>query len=163
MITPAVIPNSVRVIVQDQETTSPVAGLVVLMMAIVPRKNNYTFGPKITDAAGKACFTRDEMMRGVHLNQKHSPMDYASSLAEMTGLEVEIPDTERIARLLEAARMWGAGEPEWRLSDEMIERLKGASNRRYEPISVSVGREEFSDVLEVKVSLQRRRGSPGAP
>ena len=148
------IPNTVRVIVQDRETTRPVEGLAVLVTAIVPRKNNYVFGPKITDAAGRVCFARDEMMREVGLCKKHVPMDYASSLVEMTGLQVDILDTEQIARLLDAARMWGAGVPEWRLSDEMVDRLKGASNRCYRPTVLTVNGANFTNVLEVKVLLQ---------
>ena len=150
-----VVPSIVQVIVQAQEATNPVGGLVVLMTAIVPRKNNYVFGPKITDDAGRVCFTKDEMVREIDLCWKHVPMDYASSVEEMTGIKVEIPDTERITRLLDAARMWGLGVPEWRLSEEMIDRLKGALNRYYRPATVTVNRANFSDILEVKVLLQR--------
>jgi len=151
------IPRIVRVVALEQETGKAVEEAVIIMRAIVPRKNNYEFGPKITNAGGEVCFTIEEMMREVELSRTHVLMDYSSDITETLAFKVEVPDEVAIQGCIDGAAMWGIGVPEWRLSDEMVDRLRKATNRDYMPKKVVVNRRDFTDPMVVKVLLQRKR------
>ena len=154
------LPSQVLVRACESESRDPISGLVVGLTVLVPRKNNYGIGPRITDAAGNALFSVDEISREIELNKRVFLMDYSCDLSQAVGLAAWVANRRQIDNMLEFSRQWGRTVPEWRLSDDMIDKLSKCDNDAYEACTVSVDIGELRRHPAIEITfLQRPAGS----
>jgi hypothetical protein len=149
------IPNVVRVVVLGSSDGLPVDRMVVLMTGQMPHKNSYDFGPKVSGPMGEVVFSREEMVQDIALCRSNALMDYAGDINDIVGIEVYTPDAMQVQRIIDAREMWGRRVPEWRLSKQMIGFLKTANNGLYRPARVVLCRNDFKDILDVRLVLDR--------
>jgi len=67
-----------------------VGRVLVLVMVLVERKNNFSLPPRISDDNGCIVITRDEVESTIAAAQKDAPMDYDGPLDRCYGLRVLI-------------------------------------------------------------------------
>ena len=150
------VPNLVTVIAKDR-AGNPIPRLVVRLEIIVPRKNNYDCEPKLTDQSGQVVFSREDMESTVHILQHAFLMDYAGGLDDSVALKATSLDGKGIRDLLRARRRFGPAFPELRMTPEKMRAIRRCSNRRYKQAVSRVESSNFEQLLEVHLTVPRRR------
>jgi len=143
----------------DEESGTPVEGLVVMLTVVAPIKNDYDVGPKVTDNKGVASFSRQDLVASIRVDQREFPMDYASTLADCESVALNVLSEEEIDRMIGTMAKWGRYIPECRLSDEMLGRLRNSSNSIYDGIAQRFSMEELKDCGEREIVLRRAEAS----
>lgn len=66
----------------DTEKKMPLNNLSVFIELKTRKKNNYTFGPKVSNEEGAVTFEREAVKNEIYETLKEFPMDYVSTLSE---------------------------------------------------------------------------------
>jgi hypothetical protein len=123
----------------------------------LPRKNNYSVGPVITDEEGE--FALDDCNFAITRAQKIFAMGYHSTLAEcLPVVEVSLHPAEKVNGMIHQYRsapyFWGMG---FRDPEGLMNALQEARNEEYEPALLTTTEAEILSNPRVELLISRRQ------
>ncbi len=149
------VPDEIHVTVVDEDG-NPVPNIVLLLTAMVGRKNDYGIGPKLTDEEGRAAFLRSELEDKIRIEKQHFPMDYAAGIEDVYAIRIGAFLGTEIGPLVRIREMWGQSIPEVKLSAEMRTAIENSSNKDYEGPEIRIRESQFEPITQAAVVLRRK-------
>lgn len=153
-----IFPETLVVIAIDSQTGSPVPEIALSLRLEAKRKNDYWVGPKITDANGKAEFTRTACEKEISTAQRMFLMDYYGDLSSCGPHgHIHLLKEENLIRMIQqyeqTPEFWGIGfdEPE-----TLFAALRRVKNRNFEATDVTVRSSEILKKPAVTINLRRK-------
>ncbi|MCL4486773.1 MAG: hypothetical protein M1570_01415 [Chloroflexi bacterium] len=152
-------PDQLVIRVIEEETGAPVPGIVTTLTLYAKRKNNYDFGPKLSDSAGLITISREWVARSIEETMDFFIMDYSSRLEDcLPYVDVRVDSQEDILKEISAR----SAHPSIKLGELGISNtateLGKARNAAYEPQVVRIALDTPGEALRKVVIEVRRRG-----
>lgn len=152
-------PDRLVVRLVDDETGEAVPNIATDLTLYASAKNDYHFGPPLSDECGVISMEREWVARSIRETRNFFLMDYASTIEDCRPyVTVAVMSHEDIERALEAIRIYGE-EPKLGVETSASE-LESAANSRYEPQEVTINLDRPGEqTREVVIWLRRRPSS----
>lgn len=120
-----------------------VANLVVHLLILSSRKNNFPMGPFVTNVCGEVVATRGALESAIAVSMTDFPMDYDGTLADCTDVEVIIDDGLGLEKRLERLREFYPVEAE-----KLRALVQGCANGRFAALRTRI-KVDLKGVAEV--------------
>ncbi len=151
-------PETLIIRVTEEKTGAPVSGIVSTLTLYAKRKNDYHFGPKLSDPTGLVVIRREWVARSILETIDFFVMDYSSPLEDcLPYVDLRVDSHEDVLREINARTVHpSVKEGELGITNSISE-LANARNSAYEPQTVRAVLETPGEAIrEVDIKLKRR-------
>jgi hypothetical protein len=151
-------PEKLIVRLVEDDTGRPVPNIATTLTLYAKRKNNYNFGPGLSDSVGTITISRDWVERSIKETIGFFVMDYASTIDHCYPfIDLEVKSIDDIQRAIAARRLYSTVKEGELGVVNSISDLENASNHAYEPQTVRIKLDTPGEAIrEVLIKLRRR-------
>jgi hypothetical protein len=151
-------PDVLTVQALDGDTSATVSDVAIVLFLTTLRKNRYCVGPKITDIAGRAKFSRSDCEQAIASAQKMFLMDYVGDLSSCAPVaEIRLHPADRVAVMI---RNYESHPEFWGLPFEdapaLFEALKKVDNSAFASGETTFRDSEILSNPNISIILKRR-------
>ncbi len=151
-------PDQLIVRLVEERTGRPVPNIALTVTLFATRKNDYHFGPDLSDPSGTIRVSRDWVERSIHGTADAFPMDYSCDLAYCRAeVRLTVMSLDEVRRAIAAMELYGEASVRSMGVAHSITDLRNASNGDFQPQAVTVRLDApCEEVREVTIELRPR-------